>query len=48
MSTGTADSVALRGCVREPTTTVSSANPASRPRIERAAQVFNERVRLAI
>ena len=28
-STGTADSVALRGCAREPTTTVSSANPAS-------------------
>ena len=29
-STGTADSVALRGAAREPTTTVSSVNPASR------------------
>ncbi len=28
-STGTADSVALRGCAREPTTTASSVNPAS-------------------
>ena len=32
-STGTADAVALRGCAREPTTTVSSVNPAIRLRI---------------
>ena len=32
-STGTADSVALRGCAREPTTTVSSVKPAIRLRI---------------
>ena len=31
-STGTGDEVTVRGSAREPTTTVSSANPASRPR----------------